>query len=760
MEYLPGGDLFSLLHNVGCLDERSAKAYTYQIAVALSYLHSRGIIHRDIKPDNVLIAADGSLKLTDFGLSFVGITDRNKKATAGSESHIRHSLSTEEELSKKTGISYSKPSSALHFNNSRTDSETDNENRSSLTPSTIDDKISQTRSIVGTPDYIAPEILENKEHTFCVDWWSLGAVLYELLVGSPPFHADTKEKVYENIKACRYTLPPIKKQTNDIDDDNNEEEDEFGGISISQDVADLIKGLLTLDPSQRLGANSSDDVIKHKWFSDIDPGNIIPPFKPELETAYDTQYFENRYANFNSNDNDIIADIEDSLKPSNVYLGNSPNRARKRALTQNIFNQSSLLVPDDQSIALNSNINNYNVNYIINSCSYDNLGKLLHFDDLENNLNIQNNNEQNDESNSLKNEDKRSNSNGNIPLISIKDRACSANLNSYTENDLVDNLSYLSELGKRAFKTGRKSIPHKSIGDFRSDPSPGDFLAIKRRILDNTNKYVSQNEEINQEKENNFDNNNNKTATPSSSSNSNNLRLASSSTSAIRLDNDNNNNNDAISNSSTASILSAGQSEMNLMGGIRLSNDYSESNDSEISHFPAVQVPYSSLENLFPSVSISQLKNKNMQVAKRHPMTRMTNATDSPIASSSFTSVETKQKEMVHLKRRPSSRLSNDDMYLPTKVPDLYERIKSSCSLSNENSYENFSDNPTCPPKRATSNINDPFQYRNNPLNNNNNNEIIISNESLSQEANQNQNHDDNQNQNDNQEKNHVDNQK
>ena len=73
MEFMKGGDFSSLLENIGAFDEDSAKYYIAQIVLALEYLHSSGVIHRDLKPENILIDAEGRIKLTDFGLSEIGL---------------------------------------------------------------------------------------------------------------------------------------------------------------------------------------------------------------------------------------------------------------------------------------------------------------------------------------------------------------------------------------------------------------------------------------------------------------------------------------------------------------------------------------------------------------------------------------------------------------------------------------------------------------------------------------------------------------
>lgn len=233
MEYLPGGDLYSLLNKIGSLDENAARTYTAQIVKALEYLHSHGIVHRDLKPDNILININGKLKLTDFGLSLYGAFDRN-----------------------------------------------------------IPD---DNKSIVGTPDYLAPEIVLSRTHGFTADYWSLGCVIYEFLTGVPPFHCETENETLGQILTGRFDLTELE--------------------GMSDNVIDLIKRLLVVNPENRLGANGIKEIMEHPWFSGLDWENIDnldPVFVPGQKDKFSVEYFTERYQ-FQKSDgieNDILDDIQ------------------------------------------------------------------------------------------------------------------------------------------------------------------------------------------------------------------------------------------------------------------------------------------------------------------------------------------------------------------------------------------------------------------------------------------------------------------
>lgn len=143
LDYCPGGELFFHLGKVGRFPEERARFYAAQITLALEYVHKMDVIYRDLKPENVLLDQNGNVRLTDFGLSKEGVSDHSTGAN----------------------------------------------------------------SFCGTPEYIAPEVLRREGHGRAVDWWSLGALLYEMITGLPPFYSRNRETMFEKIMKAELNFP-------------------------------------------------------------------------------------------------------------------------------------------------------------------------------------------------------------------------------------------------------------------------------------------------------------------------------------------------------------------------------------------------------------------------------------------------------------------------------------------------------------------------------------------------------------------------
>uniref|UniRef100_A0A669E2Y9 non-specific serine/threonine protein kinase n=1 Tax=Oreochromis niloticus TaxID=8128 RepID=A0A669E2Y9_ORENI len=245
MEYVEGGDCATLLKNIGALPVDMARMYFAETVLALEYLHNYGIVHRDLKPDNLLITSMGHIKLTDFGLSKIGLMSLTTNLYEG---HIEKD--TREFLDKQ---------------------------------------------VCGTPEYIAPEVILRQGYGKPVDWWAMGVILYEFLVGCAPFFGDTPEELFGQVISDEIIWPE-------------------GDEALPQDAQDLISKLLRQNPLERLGTGSAFEVKQHQFFTDLDWNSLLrqkAEFIPQLESEDDTSYFDTRSDRYHHVDSEEEEDTND-----------------------------------------------------------------------------------------------------------------------------------------------------------------------------------------------------------------------------------------------------------------------------------------------------------------------------------------------------------------------------------------------------------------------------------------------------------------
>ncbi|XP_061465510.1 ribosomal protein S6 kinase beta-2 isoform X2 [Rhineura floridana] len=158
-----------------------------------------------------------------------------------------------------------------------------------------------THTFCGTIEYMAPEILLRSGHNRAVDWWSLGALMYDMLTGSPPFTAENRKKTMDKILKGKLVLPPY----------------------LTPDARDLIKKFLKRHPTQRIGGGSGDaaDVQRHLFFRHINWDDLLarrvdPPFRPPLQSEDDVSQFDTRFTRQTPVDS-----------PDDVSLSESANQA-------------------------------------------------------------------------------------------------------------------------------------------------------------------------------------------------------------------------------------------------------------------------------------------------------------------------------------------------------------------------------------------------------------------------------------------------
>ncbi|XP_074474042.1 serine/threonine-protein kinase N2 [Sebastes fasciatus] len=214
MAYSPGGDLMTHIHT-SIFNEKQTWFYSACVLLGLEFLHQNKIVYRDLKLDNLLMDADGYVRVADFGLC-------------------------------KEGMGHG----------------------------------DRTTTFCGTPEFLAPEVLTDNNYTRSVDWWGLGVLIYEMMVGESPFPGDDEEEVFDSIVNDEVRYPRF----------------------LSPASVSLLQKLLQKEPEKRLGGGEEDasEIKRHKFFQGMDWAALLakkmkPPFMPAIRALKDVSNFDEEF---------------------------------------------------------------------------------------------------------------------------------------------------------------------------------------------------------------------------------------------------------------------------------------------------------------------------------------------------------------------------------------------------------------------------------------------------------------------------------
>ncbi|KAJ2509985.1 Serine/threonine-protein kinase Sgk2 [Coemansia sp. RSA 2049] len=253
LDYVNGGELFFHLQRERRFGENRARFYAAEITSALAYLHGMDVVYRDLKPENCLLDADGHVKIVDFGLA------------------------------KEVGpVVWRTEGSALY---------------------SVEEG-GKTGTFCGTPEYLAPEVLLRQRYGKEVDWYCLGAVLYEMLTGLPPFYDQDSSTMYHRILNEEFRFPTALPPAAPSNGTLNPGSGNVASNVIGRYAQDFVYQLMQRDPKARLGNGvfGTENVKRHLFFYGIDWGKIYrqeyaPPFVPKVSSIFDLSNIDPEFCN-------------------------------------------------------------------------------------------------------------------------------------------------------------------------------------------------------------------------------------------------------------------------------------------------------------------------------------------------------------------------------------------------------------------------------------------------------------------------------
>ena len=288
------------------MDPDRVLLYTAELVSVLLYLHSRGLIYRDLKPGNILLQGDGHIQLVDFGT----VSDMNGRTYAYQSSAVDSPFVADKFMNRGLGeMALSDSNTNSNFNSEAFPvwEELQSSGRMPIQVQvpveegeedsmSVYSTVSRARSVVGTGTYMAPEMLrlcldDSSSYSFPVDWWSLGATMYRLLTGK---HAIPRALVDMFIRSNTDALyQQCLKQCKNIDFSVLEAVDKgkVGASSESESALSLISCFLEVDVTKRLGFDSVSRIVSHPYFATInwaavENKEMVPTYIPSVVSRY------------------------------------------------------------------------------------------------------------------------------------------------------------------------------------------------------------------------------------------------------------------------------------------------------------------------------------------------------------------------------------------------------------------------------------------------------------------------------------------
>ncbi|KAK5944812.1 cytochrome c oxidase subunit 1 [Knufia obscura] len=268
LEYTPGGEIFSYLRRARRFPFPTVQFYAAEITLILAYLHDiQHVAYRDLKPENILLDADGHLKLVDFGFAKYLPPDSNPPQQQPTPQAAPPNGQPKQPNGPQNPDSHSQPEP----------------------PQPPQHSAGVTYTLCGTPEYLAPEVIRNTGHGTAVDWWALGILVYEMLIGQPPFWDQNPMRIYEQIVQghIRFPVPSSSSHPSRL------------SLHVPRVARDFILALCKTDPTERLGhiAGGSKRVMQHHFFEGVNWDDIYyrrrrGPILPRVEWEGDAGNFD------------------------------------------------------------------------------------------------------------------------------------------------------------------------------------------------------------------------------------------------------------------------------------------------------------------------------------------------------------------------------------------------------------------------------------------------------------------------------------